>query len=478
MTTPSNNSQMHNDIMAGPYILTEIVHEAVLAIREQLAQPRRVEQETYCNTTPESRKLIDAEAEAIHMILNGIGDDIYSTVDTCSTTREMWLAIKCLQQVESISKQDVKTKLFWEFGKFTLRDGESIKSYYSRFYKRMNEMIARNANPLALIAATQHYPDTHYQAQENHKPYAPSSRQKPSTRSHAPTRNIGKEIAKLITPSSESASEEVDSDLEQAQRDKDMQKNLALIAKYIKNIYKPTNNNLRTSSNTRNKNVDTSPKNINDNQTGQFLNLRARIVVGARKTIRNQAKDYEYYKEKMMLCKQESKGVPLSAEQEDWLHNTDDELDKPELEAHYMYIEKIQEVPTADSRPTYDSKPLEKVHSDDNYNVFPNERQHFKQPKSINYTYMVETVDSNVTPNSSNMCDNEGHANQNAKNRENERVLLASLIANFKLDLDENKRSQRKLKKANTSITQELNKSKQDLKKTKQDLEISKQDLK
>ncbi|GKD46641.1 hypothetical protein Tco_1271286, partial [Tanacetum coccineum] len=224
MTTPSNNSQMHNNIMA-----------------------------------VESRKLIDAEAEAIHMILNGIGDDIYSTVDACSTTREMWLAIKCLQQGESINKQDVKTKLFWEFGKFTLRDGESIKSYYSRFYKRMNEMvrnklkvdtmeIARNANPLALVAATQHYPDTHYQAQENHKPYAPSSRQKPSTRSHAPTRNIGKEIAKLITPSSESASEEeVDSDLEQAQRDKDMQKNLALIAKYIKNIYKPTNNNLRTS---------------------------------------------------------------------------------------------------------------------------------------------------------------------------------------------------------------------------------------
>ncbi|GJU40396.1 retrovirus-related pol polyprotein from transposon TNT 1-94 [Tanacetum coccineum] len=55
------------------------------------------------------------------------------------------------------------------------------------------------------------------------------------------------------------ASEE-DSDPEQAQRDKDMQKNLALIAKYFKKIYKPTNNNLRTSSNTRNKNVDTTPR--------------------------------------------------------------------------------------------------------------------------------------------------------------------------------------------------------------------------
>ncbi|GKF07698.1 hypothetical protein Tco_0041922, partial [Tanacetum coccineum] len=58
--------------------------------------------------------------------------------------------------------------------------------------------------------------------------------------SHATTRYKGKEIAKPITPPSESDSEE-DSDPEQAQKDKDMQKNLALIAKYFKKLYKPTN---------------------------------------------------------------------------------------------------------------------------------------------------------------------------------------------------------------------------------------------
>nr|GFD58154.1 hypothetical protein [Tanacetum cinerariifolium] len=45
----------------------------------------------------------------------------------------------------------------------------------------------------------------------------------------------GKEIAKPITSPSETASKK-DSDHEQAQRDKDMQKNLALIAKYFKKI--------------------------------------------------------------------------------------------------------------------------------------------------------------------------------------------------------------------------------------------------
>ncbi|GKF70244.1 hypothetical protein Tco_0203301, partial [Tanacetum coccineum] len=38
----------------------------------------------------------------------------------------------------------LKTNLFWEFRKFTSRDGESMESYYSRFYKLMNELTRNN----------------------------------------------------------------------------------------------------------------------------------------------------------------------------------------------------------------------------------------------------------------------------------------------------------------------------------------------
>ncbi|GKC66158.1 hypothetical protein Tco_1098756, partial [Tanacetum coccineum] len=159
------------------------------------------------------------------------------------------------------------------------------------------------------------------------------------TRSHATIRHIVKEIAKPITPLSESASEE-DSDPEQAQKDKEMQKNLALIAKYFKKIYKPTNNNLKTSSNTKNKNVDTTLRYKNDNQTGQF----GHFAKECRKPKR--VKDSTYHKEKMLLYKQAEKGVPLQSEQSDWLEDTDEEIDEQELEAHYSYMAKIQEVPT------------------------------------------------------------------------------------------------------------------------------------
>ncbi|GKG33796.1 hypothetical protein Tco_0433955, partial [Tanacetum coccineum] len=59
----------------------------------------------------------------------------------------------------------------------------------------------------------------------------------------------------------------------------------------------------------------------------------------------------------MMMCKQAEQGVPLQAEQADWLEDTDEEIDEQELEAHYSYMAKIQEVSHAESSST--DTPLE-----------------------------------------------------------------------------------------------------------------------
>nr|GFA56162.1 hypothetical protein [Tanacetum cinerariifolium] len=66
------------------------------------------------------------------------------------------------------------------------------------------------------------------QAPKSQRSYAPAPKPSFSTRSNAPTRHKGKEIAKLIRPPFESGSDE-DSDPEQ--KDKEMQNNFALIAK-------------------------------------------------------------------------------------------------------------------------------------------------------------------------------------------------------------------------------------------------------
>nr|GEX29076.1 hypothetical protein [Tanacetum cinerariifolium] len=289
-------TQMHNNIMVAGS--RDRQHDDIL---------NGVHVETPINMSPENKAHFKAEKEAIHLILSGIRDEIYSTIDAWQTAQEI---------------------------------------------------------------------------------------------SHTTTKHKGKEIAKPITPPSETASEE-DNDPEQAQRDNDMQKNLALIAKCFKKIYKPTNNNIRTSSNSRNKNVDTSPRHKNDNQSGQFRNQRMVNVAGAREKVGSPVvqqsgiqcfnckeyghfakecrklkivKDSTYHKDKMLLCKQ------------------------AEQEAHYSYMAKIQEVPTA--KTGTDSEPVEHVQNDAGYNVFANDLQHSEQSKSVSNTCLVETDDSNVIPDS------------------------------------------------------------------------------
>ncbi|GKG61011.1 hypothetical protein Tco_0616827, partial [Tanacetum coccineum] len=81
-------------------------------------------------------------------------------------------------------------------------------------------------------------------------------------------------------------------------------------------------------------------------------------------------KDYAYHKEKMMMCKQVEQGVPLQAEQAYWLEDTDEEINEQELEAHYSYTAKIQEVSPEESSSTGQSQPLEQVQNHDENDVF------------------------------------------------------------------------------------------------------------
>nr|GFB66931.1 hypothetical protein [Tanacetum cinerariifolium] len=287
-----------------------------------------------------------------------------------------------------------------------------IKQYQNEVNELRAKKLAKNANPLA---------DPFYQSSRSHRSSAPSPKPSIPSISHTTTRHKCKEIAKPIAPPSETASEE-DNDPEQAQRDKDTQKNLALIAKYFKKIYKPTNNNLKTSSNSKNKSVDTTPRFKNDNQSGQFGNQRTVNFAAARENVGSKVvqqfgiqcfnykeyahfakecrkpkrvKDSGYHKEKMLLCKQAEQGVPLQAELYDWLANTDEEVDEQELKAHYSYMAKIQEVPTADPGPY--SEPVEQVQNEARYNVFANHLQLSEQSESVSNTCLVETDDSSVT---------------------------------------------------------------------------------
>nr|GEZ59732.1 hypothetical protein [Tanacetum cinerariifolium] len=68
--------------------------------------------ETYKNVSQDIRDQLNAEAEAVQIILTGIDNDIYSIVDACANACEMWKAIERLKQGESMNVQDLETNLY------------------------------------------------------------------------------------------------------------------------------------------------------------------------------------------------------------------------------------------------------------------------------------------------------------------------------------------------------------------------------
>ncbi|GJX83904.1 hypothetical protein Tco_0333385 [Tanacetum coccineum] len=187
----------------------------------------------------------------------------------------------------------------------------------------------------------------------------------------------------------------------------------------------PTSSSTRPSASTRHKGkeiakpVTPQPESVSE-EDRQFGNQRTMTVAGARETVGSQAET----------------GVPLQAEQADWLADTDEEIDEQELEAHYSFMAKIQE-------------------------DLP-----YRQPESINDTYVLEKDDSNVTLDSSNICKNDNQVDQNDAECVDERAALANLIANLTLDTEENKTILKQLKKANASLTQELKECRTNLDET------------
>nr|GEU68656.1 integrase, catalytic region, zinc finger, CCHC-type, peptidase aspartic, catalytic [Tanacetum cinerariifolium] len=323
--TRPNGEALRKCILSGLYKPTTVLVQAVEATDDSPGVPEHTTVETPMNMSPENKAHFKAEKEAIHLIFTGIGDEIYSTVDAFQTSQEIWEAIKRLQQGESLNIQDVKTNLFWEFIKFTSHDGETLESYYTRFYKLMNEMIRNNLTVTTMQVNVQFL----QQLQQN-----------------------GQGNLDILLRNAESRK------------------------------------GLRTPPITR-----------------------------------------------RSCC----------------------------------YANKLsKEVSTADLGT--DSEPVEHVQNDAGYNLFTNDLQHFEHSESVSNTCLVEIEDRNLIPDSLDMCEDDIQNDQNDVESNDDRVALANLIANLKLDVDENKKIQKQLKKANTTHAQELKECKTIFAKTSKSL--------
>nr|GEX50368.1 hypothetical protein [Tanacetum cinerariifolium] len=284
MSNINNNIQtqtsntLHNAIMeaGGQDHLPKLALDKEVPISEgSSVTTTKTYMENYKNVSQDIRDQLNAEVKVVQIILTGIDNYIYSTVDACPNVCEMWKGIESSQQAATKNR------------------GKAIVNSPQPIYDQELSMVAED---------------------------------------------------------------------DEMSKDKEIDKLVALISLSFMKIYKPTNKNLQTSSNTSRVNQDNS----------------TRINRGTRDA-------------------------------------TDDESEDQELEAHYMYMAQLQEVTPddADSGPIFDFEPLQKVSNDDNYNVFAIESEHPEQSKSIHDTYMIEQDVHKVIIDSLNMSYDTEQIDQN-----------------------------------------------------------------
>nr|GEV80647.1 hypothetical protein [Tanacetum cinerariifolium] len=417
-----------------PYKLAWIEKEVPISEGSPITRTEKF-QETYKNVSQDIHDQLNAKAEAVQIILTGIDNDIYSTVDTCLNAERCGKQLKEWQRFVTLVKQSQELKTFSYHKLYDI-----LKQHQNEVNEIRAERIAHVANLLALVAQQQlvYHPQnlpTHYT-------------QNSSTRSQqAATRSRGKEIVNSPQPIYDQEPCMVAED-DETSKDKDIDKLMALISLSFKKIYKPNNNNLRTSSNTSRANQDNSPR---INRSAGYENQRIGNVAKARETVGStavqkskiqcynckevghvarecqkpkRAKDVAYHKENMLLCKQEEAGIHLNAEQADWRDDTDDdELEDQELE----------------------------VSNDDHYNVFAIESAHPEQSKYVHDTYHIKQDVHNVIIDSLDMSYDREEIDQNDNDNDlaNERELLASLIEKLKCEIDESKNRNKFLETSN-----------------------------
>ncbi|GJX59015.1 hypothetical protein Tco_0290405 [Tanacetum coccineum] len=90
--------------------------------------------------------LHDTEMEVMNMILLSIPNEIYNSVDACTSAKDMWKRVERLMRGTIQNKVDRETRFTNEFDQFVAEPGEALVSVYNRFTQLMNDLERNNMN--------------------------------------------------------------------------------------------------------------------------------------------------------------------------------------------------------------------------------------------------------------------------------------------------------------------------------------------
>ncbi|GKE32538.1 hypothetical protein Tco_1451860 [Tanacetum coccineum] len=437
--------------------------------------------------------------KVMNYLLQGIPNDIYNFVDSCTTAKQMWERIRRLMYGSEKNKQQRHSRLVDEFDKFVAVEGESLSSVYERLSTLVNVMERDNIRPLKISINTKFLKslqpewrkyvtmtrqnanikstnfDNLFDSLSQYEPHVIASREKKAARNHDPLALV----AHLNVHSSHSHASPLYSHSTQpyyvthplsvidyekdyqgeiqgdAQEVKLTTKTMLLVREITQRYSTPTNNRLRTSSNTRNQamiqdgRVDIQSKNVgyagNDNRNTGRSN-RNQIATARNGMVQQiEANDQiiqRYFNEQMLLAMKNEAGGNLNEEENDFMldnHYEDDSLE--ELNASIIMMARIQPADNNDDAdPKHDAKTISEVNALQIHPKSPmhsesiHEHTNHEKLKTIMNTSDDDQIDSSIIFDDL-YVNNNGRTDEHDSNAHDQSVSLESLIYNVQKKL-------------------------------------------
>ncbi|GJW10410.1 retrovirus-related pol polyprotein from transposon TNT 1-94 [Tanacetum coccineum] len=207
-------------------------------------------------------KHYEAEIKAMNLILISIPNDIYNSVDACTTAKAMWQRVEHLMRGTVQNKVDRETRFNNEFDQFVAEPGEALVSVYTRFAQLTEDSYddlfdyLQQFEKLVNVSRVK-------KLEKSHDPLALVAHTGSSSRTSSPYY--------VTHPSSVvDYDDDYQGDAVQNNSNDPLTSAMILLARAItRNFSNPTNNRLRTSSNTRNQAIVQGDRvNIQSNNSG------------------------------------------------------------------------------------------------------------------------------------------------------------------------------------------------------------------
>nr|GEW94069.1 hypothetical protein [Tanacetum cinerariifolium] len=274
----------------------------------------------YFDLSSKEKDRYNADIRATNILLQRFPKYIYTLINHYTDAKDIWDNVKMLLEGSELTKEDRESQLYDDFEHFRQHKGESIHNFYGRFvtavklnrglrdsnydqmyaYLKQHETHAKEnkmmlerfsqpiVDPLALLSNVSH---------PQH--YSPSSSASSST--------------KVLQPLADSSS--LAEDLIE-----NLTNMLALLTQSYRTFLPQTNNQLRTSSNSRNQATVQDGRVVGQARPGQARTVKCYNCNGTGYIARNctqpkRPQNSEYYKDKMLLIQAQENRVALDAEQ-------------------------------------------------------------------------------------------------------------------------------------------------------------------